>query len=340
MESKNKPFFSIVCACYNCEHVLNNAIKSITNQGFQDWELILVDDCSTDSTNELCSEYSSNESRIHLFKTIENSGPFIARRVGISHSNGEYLLFLDSDDFYLENALQNIHDKIAGKNIDCLFYNVITASKNRSQLIDLSTYPKQIVTDKNENFRFLFDGFVLKQGLYRKCFKNTNASNSVINSNQRLKMFEDGLQTIILFKNCERVLYLETPFYQYNNQPDSLTKQKELYFDNIDALDCIIDELVSVETSKTIQAFCLNNIISCLCILIRRNYLFNSNKKIIRDNNERIRSMRNFNLLAEVELDKSILKKDKKLFTYFCKKQYLLVKMFCMLLKIKKRIKK
>lgn len=99
-------FFSVVIPTYNRAHMLTSAIQSVINQTLFDWELIIVDDGSTDGTRELINHLIEKESRIkYVFQ--KNSERSAARNNGIKNAHGQYICFLDSDDLYLPNNLQD-----------------------------------------------------------------------------------------------------------------------------------------------------------------------------------------------------------------------------------------
>jgi len=107
------PFFSIIVPIYNREKYLKRSIDSILNQSFEDWELILVDDGSTDNSHEIMRSYDDIKIRC-FFK--ENGGVSSARNLGIDNANGKYIAFLDSDDEFKKFHLENIYKFLKGKN--------------------------------------------------------------------------------------------------------------------------------------------------------------------------------------------------------------------------------
>jgi len=111
MVEEIKPFFSIIISTYNRSFFLDKAIKSVISQSYKNWELIIVDDGSTDNTNEVVGKYI-NDSRIKYWYQ-QNQERCVARNKGIKESQGEYICFLDSDDYFLECHLQNLHDKLS-----------------------------------------------------------------------------------------------------------------------------------------------------------------------------------------------------------------------------------
>lgn len=97
------PKISINIITYNRERYLSQAIDSVLLQSFQDWELVIVDDCSTDKTYELISEYIKKDNRIKYFKNINNFGIAKSRNIALNLSVGKYIAVLDSDDYWSDN---------------------------------------------------------------------------------------------------------------------------------------------------------------------------------------------------------------------------------------------
>ena len=106
------PFFSIIIPLYNRERTISRAIDSILNQTFQDFELIIVDDCSIDNSATLVREFQLQDSRIKYLKNDINQERCISRNKGIQSTTGKYICFLDSDDYHLPFHLETFHNKI------------------------------------------------------------------------------------------------------------------------------------------------------------------------------------------------------------------------------------
>lgn len=99
------PVVSIVVPVYKVEKFLNRCIESVLHQTFQDWELILVDDGSPDRCGEICDSYADKDKRIHVYHKM-NDGVSAARNEGMQHCTGEYLYFLDADDYLAPEAME------------------------------------------------------------------------------------------------------------------------------------------------------------------------------------------------------------------------------------------
>lgn len=114
--------YSIIIPVYNAELYLSDCIRSIFAQAIQDYEVILVNDGSTDKSGEICREYTRRDSRFRLISQ-PNSGPLASRTVGISAARGEYLLFLDADDRWLPNTLSDIDALLRKHQPDVLVFS-------------------------------------------------------------------------------------------------------------------------------------------------------------------------------------------------------------------------
>ncbi|MDR0914975.1 MAG: glycosyltransferase [Oscillospiraceae bacterium] len=119
---KPAPFFSVIIPVYKAEAFLDECVKSVLLQTFDDYELILVDDGSPDNCPAICDEYAKKESRIAVIHKA-NGGASSARNVGIKAGKGKYLLFIDSDDFYSDKEFFNkLHNVLTKKDAPQLLH--------------------------------------------------------------------------------------------------------------------------------------------------------------------------------------------------------------------------
>lgn len=114
--------FSMIIPVYRTEQYLSRCIYSVLNQTFQDYEIILVDDGSPDNCPSICDEFAEIDSRVKVIHKI-NGGVSSARNVGIEEANGDYIWFVDSDDYIEEFALEQIYDAIQEKYADLYLFN-------------------------------------------------------------------------------------------------------------------------------------------------------------------------------------------------------------------------
>lgn len=100
------PKVSVIMPTYNCGKYIAESVQSVCAQTMPDWELIIVDDCSTDNTQEILQPYLQKFPNIHYYKLEQNSGPAVARTAAIQKATGKYIAFLDSDDLWLPEKLE------------------------------------------------------------------------------------------------------------------------------------------------------------------------------------------------------------------------------------------
>ncbi len=103
--NNQKNLVSIITPVYNSSRFLSRMIESVINQTYKNWELIFVDDCSTDNSLEIIKKYQKDDLRINFFTLKNNSGSGIARNLAIEKANGRFIAFLDSDDVWVNNKL-------------------------------------------------------------------------------------------------------------------------------------------------------------------------------------------------------------------------------------------
>jgi glycosyltransferase involved in cell wall biosynthesis len=160
---------SIIIPTFNRDKTLTRAIRSVQNQSFLDWELLIIDDFSTDNTKELVLELSKIDSRIKYFHNIEKGGNR-ARNVGLEYSSGKYLVFLDSDD-ELKPLMLEKHFSIL-ESLDNVPVSIsLVKSYNK---IDSSIWISGSTTSKNLLFDFLLKkiSWPINSALIRKDFLN------------------------------------------------------------------------------------------------------------------------------------------------------------------------
>ena len=130
---KNKSgFVDIILPNYNKGQYLNEAIESVINQSFKNWKLYIIDDCSTDNSNEVFNNYKKIE-KIKFIKLKKNKGPSFCRNLGIRISGSEYISFLDSDDYWKLNKLKDQIDFMKKNNLSFTFTDFIPFIQNKNR---------------------------------------------------------------------------------------------------------------------------------------------------------------------------------------------------------------
>lgn len=139
----NSPLVTVITPIFNCGKFLSKTIKSVQAQSFIAWEMILVDDCSSDDSAEIADRFAQNDSRIRVIRLPENIGPAHARNEGIKAARGHYIAFLDSDDLWLPNKLQIQLDFMTTEDVVFCFCQVERFSE-KDRKLGISIVPDRI----------------------------------------------------------------------------------------------------------------------------------------------------------------------------------------------------
>ena len=146
---------SVIIPIYNVENYIEECLDSVINQTLKDIEIICVNDGSTDGTLNILERYAKKDNRIKLINQ-ENSGLSVSRNVGLDHATGEYVCFLDSDDYFELESFEELYNIASEKKLDFVFFKLInfddeTKVKERYEYFDLE-YLKDVVGDKVFNY--------------------------------------------------------------------------------------------------------------------------------------------------------------------------------------------
>lgn len=226
--------FSIIVPVYNVELYLRECINSILSQTYPIFELILVNDGSTDDCLSICEEYSAVDGRIILINQ-ENQGLLAARRVGLNYAKGDYIVHIDSDDYCAKTLLEQLYEKIKATNSDLILfgYSKIDVSGNISRKLPTEELPMEKGYISKESLIEAMINSCEYNSLVMKC-----ARRSIVDFNEdyskygRLQMGEDLLQSIPLVENASRITNIDAALYMYRSTEDSMSRklQKEYIY--------------------------------------------------------------------------------------------------------------
>ncbi|MDR0474129.1 MAG: glycosyltransferase [Treponema sp.] len=145
----NSPKVSIIVPVYNAEKYLRRCVDSILAQTFTDFECILIDDCSPDKCPEICDEYKKIDDRIKTLHKTENTGPVATRKTGIENATGDFIQFVDSDDWIEPEMTERLYKRALSENLDivcCDFaYYDINGIKHTSVPFDVRCMDKESI---------------------------------------------------------------------------------------------------------------------------------------------------------------------------------------------------
>ena len=210
------PKISVIMPVYNKARYIERTINSILSQTYKDFELIIVDDGSTDGSELICDKFEQIDSRVKVFH-IENSGVSNARNIGMENAKGEYIQFIDGDDILEINTFEELIDNMHKHNVDI----IISGFK---KINDMGVVIKDIIPklsgiiDKKE----LLSNFIKEQhdtGIYGwtscKFFKRSLIEEYKIRFNKNIKLAEDLDFYIFLYDVTEKILVLKKSFFYY-----------------------------------------------------------------------------------------------------------------------------
>lgn len=219
---------SIVIPVYQVKYTLTRCVESVLNQSFRDYEMILVDDGSTDGSAKMCDDFALADSRIRVIHQT-NKGLSSARNSGLNISRGEYITFIDSDDFIGENTLSILMTKLeAYPDYDILEYPVLWhhgSPEQRLLKFGVKTY---------DNMRsYWIDGkayqhaYVWNKIFVRRLFDTVRFPDG--------QLFEDAYTLPLLLEKAHIVATTEEGIYYYTSNPDGITNHPG------DGLSCLLD---------------------------------------------------------------------------------------------------
>jgi glycosyltransferase involved in cell wall biosynthesis len=230
------PTISIIVQVYNDEANLNRCIDSILSQTCENFECLVIDDGSTDSCPALCDEYAKKDSRIRVFHK-KNEGISKTRQFGINHADGDYIFFVDSDDWIKSTSVADILQEINNTQTDILFFDFfeeISPGKERYHSQNPHALDSEIV------IRMVLEGRIFS------CLWNIIINrNFYVNSNVIFKSGinygEDTLFVMELLLKKPRISYLAGAYYYHTQNDASFTriKERKIYLHRIDFLNHI-----------------------------------------------------------------------------------------------------
>lgn len=227
----NNPLLSIIVPIYNAERYLHQCIDSILNQDFEDYELWLIDDGSSDSSISIIKEYASNDRRIKT-AFIKGHGPSIPRNYGLRRAIGDYILFIDSDDYLPSNALSTLVEKTK-KYPDADFIRgnqrILVNEEREAKSIfaePRSKYADKLISGEVFMVEVLDKDYAPIDALFKRAFLNKHN----IEFHEELVILEDGPFIIEICSNNPNCLYINEETYVYRlGNPTSVTNSKKSF---------------------------------------------------------------------------------------------------------------
>lgn len=337
---------SVIVAIYNVkETLLRNCLDSLVNQTNKNFELILVDDGSTDNSGKIADSYSKYDFVKVVHK--KNGGLSDCRNKGISVATGEWLTFVDGDDCVELNMIDILYKNIGNTTPDVYIYPCYVEIGEKQIFNPFLPYErKKYVDNKNIQLQSLAKGFtdfypeyeiisVAWGKLYnRKLFFDKN-----IRFLKKLRAIEDVIFNLYIFEESKRIDYINIPIYHYVINKDSITnKYSETIVDDYNKQFIEIKKFLDLYNKDKIYYEALDSFKVRAINFYMSNYFFNKqNKKSYREKKEEILNLLNSSIYKDAldNIDFKRLGIYQKMFVYCLKKEYIYLIKILIFIKLK-----
>ncbi len=236
---KNQKKVTIVVPSFNYGSFLNDAIASVVNQNYTNWECLIIDDGSTDNTKEIIQSFLDADSRIRYIRNNRNEGRSIARNIGIEHASGEYIQFLDADDILDSKKLEK-QIQIFAKNQDLdIVYSNFEFFRNDSQFEFIPKKSTRRLSIKDDAlYDFIFNwGKELIIPIHCPLYKIKFLKENQICFENRVEVKEDWLFWLKLLINGANIFFYDEVLAFYRKHEKSTVHNPQIMFrDSIKAI--------------------------------------------------------------------------------------------------------
>lgn len=211
---ENNPLVSIIIPLYNAEKFIDECLKSCVAQTYPNVEIVIINDGSTDGCGAIANRYAENDKRVNYF-TQENKGVARTRIAGIEASHGEYITWVDSDDFIAENTIERMVTEAIRSDADMVFIDFYRLMSDGSK-IEHRINPKKTVIKNGIDFLETED---TKNYMCGKLYRREVSLNLVP---QTVNVCDDYYFNLQILPKCKKVAYLNLHMYFYRCNPDSI----------------------------------------------------------------------------------------------------------------------
>ena len=223
----NDALISVVIPVYNVEKYLSQCLESVINQNYRKLEILVVDDGSTDKSGSICDEYAEKDNRITVFHTT-NHGLSAARNYALNRATGEYIAFLDSDDWLEADAYQFLCTEAQSTGADIVHFRFYQEYVNRT--MESTGSKNRFVVEGDEVLRSLVLKKKISDDVWDKFYK-ANLFHTI--RYPKGKIFEDKAVTYQLIRKSKKLVYLPDCLIHYRNRNNSLS--------NIHSMKSLVD---------------------------------------------------------------------------------------------------
>lgn len=241
---------SIIIPAYNCEKTIEKCINSILNQTYQNLEIIIIDDASIDNTSKILNKYKDNKN-IKLITNKENKGIGFTRNTGIKNASGDYISFIDSDDYIEKNMYEVLIKNIENNDMIIFNYNKII----NSHIFDNEYNFKNRIVNFNKDPEILLN---INLSPWNKLYKKELLKDNLFPENLK---YEDAIVVVKAFLSSKNIKIIDEKLYNYVVRNNSeTTSVDEKVFDILKISDLIIKEAKNKIDNNYLEAFMIRNL--------------------------------------------------------------------------------
>ena len=215
----NYPLISLIIPCYNAKQTLGKCLDSVIQQSYINLEIIIVDDGSTDETSMIYEDFLRKDERIKIFKQ-ENSGVSKARNKGLAVATGEYICFVDSDDWVESDYCSELYHSLVKENADIAIVEASYEDEN-GNIVFSKPISEEMVIDGKRALALLLEDNIIQSHPWGKLYKVSFFRN--VNFPENLKCFEDYSTLFKVFDKAIRVVKSNKKLYHYIQHEHSLS---------------------------------------------------------------------------------------------------------------------
>ena len=271
---------SVIIAAYNIEKYIQRCIESVVNQSEREIEIIIVNDGSTDNTLNIINKVNELDERIIVINK-KNQGLIEARKTGLKYANGEFILFLDGDDWLENNCIEELYKTANDKKADVVLYNAYMVYDDRKEIFD--TFIEKFIDDIKKNPVKNLLLLNISPTIWSKFIKKSFLEENNIEFPQNISYAEDLAAVLNIFINKPKIVCNEKRFYNYYQRNDSISNKissKVLEID--DAIQFIKEKLVEMniyyENKEEFEYTVFRHLL--ISKILRFNYLYPERKKV------------------------------------------------------------
>lgn len=313
---------SVIVPAFNTSSKILKCINSIINQSYKNIEILVINDGSTDDTVDILNENFINEQRLKIISK-QNGGVSSARNMGLNHCNGNYVFFVDADDYIENDCLKVLYNEIKSNSCDVVKADYFFEGQKKSSVITDKLYDLSDEKSRNQLYFEIVSSYKYNN-VWGQLIKKSSLAN--IKFDENLKMAEDFKFNVMLYENCSKIKVLSCKLYHYEynyngmNYNYNFDKIQRKVVD-IESVNSFLYNYTNLPKNLILNRF-INEFFAQLVLLAKYNYKLCKKFYL---------KFENSIFLNSIYFDTYDTKKEKYYFCYFLfvKKRYFPFYLYC-----------